>query len=60
MGLKKLDLRVRIEKCEFFTSSVTYLGHKIDGNGLHPLLDKVGTVQNSQPPTNVITFTGSF
>ena len=51
--LEKAGLRARKEKCEFFASSVTYLGHKIDSEGLHPLPDKIETVQKVQPPTNV-------
>ena len=37
----------------FFVSSVTYLGHKIDAEGLHPLPDKVTAIQEAPPPTNV-------
>ena len=45
--LEKAGLRARKEKCEFFASSVTYLGHKIDSEGLHPLPDKVEAVQKA-------------
>ena len=51
--LQKAGLRARKEKCEFFFSSVTYLGHKIDAEGLHPLADKVTAIQEAPPPTNV-------
>jgi len=34
--LEKAGLRARKEKCEFLANSVTYLGHKIDSEGLHP------------------------
>ena len=36
-----------------FVSSVTYLGHKIDAEGLHPLADKVIAIQEAPPPTNI-------
>ena len=39
--LEKAGLHVRESKCEFMVSSVSYLGHQIDKNGLHPLHDKV-------------------
>ena len=39
--LQKAGLRARKDKCQFFVLSVTYLGHKIDTEGLHPLPDKV-------------------
>jgi len=51
--LEKAGLRARKEKCEFLANSVTYLGHKIDGEGLHPLPDKLEAIQNARPPTNV-------
>jgi len=51
--LEKAGLIARKEKCEFLANSVTYLGHKIDGEGLHPLPDKVEAIQNARPPTNV-------
>ena len=39
--LEKAGLRAGKEKCEFLTSSVTYLWHKIDGDSLHPLLKTI-------------------
>ena len=51
--LEKAGLHARKEKCQFFVSSVTYLSHKIDGEGLHPLPDKVKAIQEVPPPTNI-------
>ena len=51
--LDKAGLRARKEKCQFFVPSVSYLGHKIDGEGLHPLPDKVQVIQEAPSPTNV-------
>ena len=51
--LDKAGLRARKEKCQFFVPSVSYLGHKIDGEGLHPLPDKVQAIQEAPSPTNV-------
>ena len=39
--LNKAGLRVKRSKCEFMRESVTYLGHRIDADGLHPLPDRV-------------------
>ena len=50
--LDKAGLRARKEKCQFFVPSVSYLGHKIDGEGLHPLPDKVQAIQEAPSPTN--------
>ena len=51
--LDKAGLRARKEKYQFFVPSVSYLGHKIDGEGLHPLLDKVQAIQEAPSLTNV-------
>ena len=51
--LEKAGLRARKEKCQFFVSSVTYLGHKIDAEGLHPFPDKLQAIQEAPSPTNV-------
>ncbi len=37
--LSEANLRVKKEKCLFLASSVVFLGHKIDADGLHPLQD---------------------
>ena len=37
--LDKAGLRVKQSKCEFLRKSVTYLGHRIDVDGLHPGLE---------------------
>ena len=39
-------------KCTFGLSSVTYLGHIIDNNGLHPSPDKVRAIKEAPQPTN--------
>ena len=39
--LERAGLRVHRDKCTFMVDSVTYLGHQIDADGLHPLSDKV-------------------
>ena len=54
--LNRLDeagLRVKQAKCEFFKPSVTYLGHRIDANGLQPLLDRVQAIKEAPTPTSV-------
>ena len=39
--LDRAGLWVKKSKCEFMKSSVTYRGHRIDADGLHPLPDRV-------------------
>ena len=40
-------------KCIFMAKSVSYLGHRIDADGLHPLLDKVAAVLEVPLPQDV-------
>ena len=37
----------------FFAKSVTYLGHRIDADGLHPLEEKATAITNAPTPENV-------
>ena len=39
--LQNAGLKVNQQNCEFFRSSVTYLEHRIDRHGLHPMTEKV-------------------
>ena len=48
--LEKAGLRVCESKCEFMVSSVSYLGHQIDEDGLHPLPDKMQAVVEATSP----------
>ena len=51
--LHKSGLRARKSKCLFMAPSVSYLGHKIDAEGLHPLPDKLQAVKAAPTPRNV-------
>ena len=51
--LDNAGLRVKKEKCEFVVPSVTYLGHKIDANGFHPLPEKVKAVEDAPSHQNI-------
>ena len=51
--LGNAGLRVKYKKCEFMRTSVTYLGHKIDGAGLHPLQNKVQAIKDAPTPQSV-------
>ena len=53
--LDKAGLRVKQSKCEFLRKSVTYLGHRIDADGLHPLQDRVRAIEEAPTPTSVST-----
>ena len=51
--LEEAGLRLKKRKCVFMATSVTFLGHKIDAQGLHPLESKVRAVQEAPTPRNV-------
>ena len=51
--LESAGLTLKKEKCVFASTSVTYLGHTIDRDGIHPTPDKVQAVQQASTPKNV-------
>ena len=51
--LKKAKLCLKKSKCNFLLPSVVFLGHKIDAQGLYPLLEKVKAIKDGPKPRNV-------
>ena len=51
--LDKAGLQLNREKCSFLKSSVEYLGHIIDSQGLHPTTEKVKAIQDAPKPKKV-------
>ena len=51
--LSTAGLRLKQEKCEFLVPSISYLGHKIDSQGLHPLPDKIDAIVNAANPKSL-------
>ncbi|KAF7642764.1 hypothetical protein LDENG_00251050 [Lucifuga dentata] len=51
--LEEFGLRVQHGKCEFFKSSLEYLGHIIDSAGLHKSPEKLRAIVEAPAPTNV-------
>lgn len=57
--LKRLQLhnfRVNRDKCAFFESSVSYLGHVIDAEGIHPMQAKCEAIAKAAVPTTTTEF----
>ena len=50
--LKLAGLTLRQSKCVFGASSIEYLGHVIDADGLHPSPEKVRAITNAPEPTS--------
>ena len=51
--LEQAGLRLKKSKCVFMADSVTYLGHRIDADGLRPVPKKLEAVQCAPKPHNV-------
>ena len=51
--LTSAGITLKRSKCIFATTSVEYLGHIIDSNGLHPSPTKVQAIQEAPAPTNL-------
>ena len=52
--LDRAGLRVKRNKCEILKRSVSYLGHRIDTDGLHPLPDRIQAIKEAPTPNSVI------
>src|SRR5690606_9642254 len=52
-ALHEANLTIRLSKCRFGMSSVTYLGFEVSEDGLRPGREKVDAVVNFKEPTNV-------
>ena len=50
--LQENHLTVNLEKCVIAQPSVTFLGHKVDSEGIRPLPEKVSAIQPLPPPTS--------
>ena len=51
--LRQRVVRLKKDKCEFGQSEVTYLGHRVDQEGLKPTEDKVKAIREAPEPRNV-------
>jgi hypothetical protein len=51
--LQEAGLRLREEKCSYQCKEVTYLGHRIDSEGIHPLEEKIEAIQKVPEPKDV-------
>ena len=50
--LRSHNLRVRLDKCNFFKREVEFLGHVISGEGIKPIHDKVQSIREYARPRN--------
>lgn len=67
--LQASGIKTQKSKCDWLRSSITYLGHKIDAEGLHPTEDRIEAIKQMPVPKNTtqlrsflgtITYYGRF
>ena len=51
--LQENNLKINLEKCDFFKTEVTILGHRLSVNGLSPIPEKVKIIANWTPPKTI-------
>ena len=51
--LQSAGLKLKLDKCHIGVPSVTYLGYKLDKEGIHPTEDKVKAISEAPAPTNI-------
>ncbi|XP_055590264.1 uncharacterized protein K02A2.6-like [Uranotaenia lowii] len=51
--LKEYGITINKRKCEFGRSQVTFMGHRLDGNGISPSEEKVDSIRRFRCPENV-------
>jgi hypothetical protein len=50
--LQEAGLRLRKDKCQFMVESISYLGYRIDKQGIHPTSEKVRAIKEAPQPQN--------
>ena len=53
-------MRLNEKKCFFLHSSIEYLRHVVDKNGIHPTEEKVKAIKEAPAPTNVTQLRSFF
>lgn len=59
--LSDAGLKLRMDKCVFFQKEITFLGHRLNGNGLSKTIERVEAITEAPVPKNVTevrAFTG--
>ncbi|CAB3257988.1 unnamed protein product [Arctia plantaginis] len=50
---KQYNVRVNLEKCQFFCKEIKFLGHIISSQGIRPLPDKIEAIAKAPPPGSI-------
>ncbi|UYV74074.1 K02A2.6-like [Cordylochernes scorpioides] len=59
-SIQIMGLTLKQEKCEFKKSSLTFLGCRIDAEGIHPMEEKCEAIKHFPRPKNKKEFPGTF
>ncbi|XP_011876481.1 PREDICTED: uncharacterized protein K02A2.6-like, partial [Vollenhovia emeryi] len=51
--LQKYNIKINLNKSEFFKDQINYCGYVIDRNGLHKARDKIEAINKMQRPRNI-------
>ncbi|XP_058448747.1 uncharacterized protein K02A2.6-like [Malaya genurostris] len=51
-GLCKYNMRINLDKCQFFADRIEYCGYLIDRDGIHKVRSKIDAMQNMPVPEN--------
>ena len=51
-ALKRSNLKINLAKCQFFKTSVEFLGHQVTPDSIRPVHDKVEAIRNYRRPRN--------
>ena len=51
--LQKYNVRLNLRKGVFLKKQVVHLGLRVDGDGLHPVQEKIDTIKDAPPPKDV-------
>ena len=49
--LRASGLKLKPEKCKFFQSEITYLGHRVSKEGIHPSAENIEAIKKMKVPT---------
>ncbi|GBG91744.1 hypothetical protein CBR_g53558 [Chara braunii] len=52
-ALRDAGFKVALEKCQFFLTAISFLGHVVTDKGLQPELQKVAVVRDAPVPTTI-------
>jgi hypothetical protein len=50
--LQKYNIRLNLEKCQFFQDSISYCGYIINANGIRKMSEKIEAINGMPRPTN--------